>query len=349
MTSLRRLLVLAGVLGAVALLGAAHAEIIEQILVKVNGEILTKTDFEARQIAILRQRGPLQNDEELKKAMAEITPQLLVDTVDEMLLIQRGRDLGYKLSEEQFAEIVNNIKKENKLESEELFAAALKQEGLNIAELRKLMERNFLVSRVQQAEVMGRISISEAEAKAYYSEHASEFTTPAALTLRELLVAVPSDGKTLNVGLDEEAKVKADAARARAVAGEAFEKLVGELSDSASKANGGLIGPINEDELDVTLRKVVAGMKAGDVSDVIRTQRGYLVLRLESKSDTIVKPFDQVRDEIGDLVGNSKSRGELDKYLRRLRSEAIIDWKQPDLKTLYDQRIAGKPSTPGAF
>jgi len=347
MTLRRRLLALAGVLGAVVLLGASDAEIIEMVLVKVNGEILTKTDFEARQIALLRQRGQQMNDEELQKAIAELTPQLLVDTIDEMLLIQRGKELGYKLSDDQFSEILGNIKKENKIESEELFAAALKQEGLTMTELRKMMERNFIISRVQQNEVMGRISVTEAEAKAYYAEHASEFTTPAALTLRELLASVPSDGKTLNVGLDEEAKAKAEMARGRAVAGEAFEKLVGEFSDSASKANGGLVGPINEDELDPALRKVVASMKAGDLSDVIRTTRGYLVLKLESKSDTVVRPFEQVRDEIGDRIGNAKSRGELDKYLRSLRGEAIIDWKQPELKKIFEEKTAEKPPTPG--
>ncbi len=349
MTLRRRLLALVGVLGAVVSLCASDAEIIEMILVKVNGEILTKTELESRQVTLLRQRGQQMNDEELKKAIAEVTPQLLVDTIDEMLLVQRGKELGYSLSNEQFSEILGNIKKENKIESEELFAAALKQEGLTMTELRKMMERNFLISRVQQNEVMGRVSVTEAEAKTYYDEHASEFTTPAALTLRELLVTVPSDGKTLNVGLDEEAKAKADAARGRAIAGEAFEKLVAEVSESASKANGGLVGPINEDELDPALRKIVAGMKAGDISETIRTQRGYLVLKLESKSDTAVRPFEQVRDEIGDRIGNAKSRGELDKYLQRLRAEAIIDWKQPELKKLYDERLAQRPPTPGAF
>jgi peptidyl-prolyl cis-trans isomerase SurA len=347
MSSLRRLVALAGVLGAVALLPAVRAEIIEQILVKVNGEILTKTEFEARQVGVLRQRGEQLSDEALKKAIAEITPQLLVDTIDEMLLVQRGKDLGLKLSDEQFANIVDNIKKENKLESDEAFAAALKQENLTIADLRKTMERNMLVSRVQQTEVLSRISVAEAEAKSYYDQHASEFSTPAALTLREILVAVPTDGKTVNVGLDEEAKAKADAARARAAAGEAFEKLAGEVSDSPSKANGGLVGPVNEDELDATLRKIIDTMKVGAMSDVIRTQRGYLLLKLESKSEKVVLPFDQAREQIGDRVANSKSRGEMEKYLRKLRAEAIIDWKIPELKKIYEQKVAQTPSTPG--
>ena len=80
-------------------------------------------------------------DEELKKALLDVTPQLLVETIDEVLILQRGRDLGYKLSDEQFTEILGNIKKENKIETDEQFQAALKQEGLSLAELRRSIEK----------------------------------------------------------------------------------------------------------------------------------------------------------------------------------------------------------------
>ena len=190
----------------VLLLGFAaagiRAEVVEQILVKVNGDIITKTDLEARQIAALRQRPQFanvnQNSEELKKAIAEITPPLIVDAIDELLLVQRGRELGYALGDEQFKSIVENIKKENKLESEEQFQAALKQENMTMADLRKSLERQMLISRVEQNEVMGKVAVNDDEAKSYYEQHKAEFTTPGAITLREILIEVPTDPKGIN-------------------------------------------------------------------------------------------------------------------------------------------------------
>src|SRR5688572_15697321 len=115
-----RLAVATGVLALAAFGVAAQAEIIEQVLVKVNGEIFTKTDLETRQVQALRQtlgqQVDLRNavtDAQLRKALDEVTPQLVVDVVDEMLVLQRGRELGYKLSDEQFTSVVENIKKEN--------------------------------------------------------------------------------------------------------------------------------------------------------------------------------------------------------------------------------------------
>ena len=155
------------VLAVVGLASAAglRAEIIEQILVKVNGEIFTKSDLEQRQVSALRQKGQqidLKTDaanQQLRKALDEITPQIMVDAVDEMLLVQRGKELGYKLSDEQFKGVLDNIKKENKLESEEQFQAALKAEGITMVDLRRNLERSMLVQRVQQNEVMGKIGV----------------------------------------------------------------------------------------------------------------------------------------------------------------------------------------------
>src|SRR3954453_9548167 len=201
-----------------------RAEVIEQIIVKVNGEILTKTELENRQIAALRQAGqqinPKTDDAQLRKMLDQVTPQLLVNTVDEMLLVQRGRELGYKMADDQFNSVLENIKKDNKIESDEQFQSALKAENMTLTDLRRNLERQMIVSRVQQNEVMSKIAINDEEARAYYDAHRSEFTSTRTITLREIFVNVPGDGKSVNVGLDEEARNKAMAIRQRALNGE---------------------------------------------------------------------------------------------------------------------------------
>jgi peptidyl-prolyl cis-trans isomerase SurA len=336
-------------IGAVAMLITialipARAEIIEQVLVKVNGDIITKTELEQRQIAVLRQRPEFANaspeNEELKKAITEITPELILAAVDELLLIQRGHELGYTLGDEQFKNIVENIKKENKIETEEQFQAALKQENLTMPELRKSLEKQMLVSRVQQNEVMGKIAVTEGEAKAYYEAHKRQFTTPSAITLREILVEVPATEKGVNAAQDDEAKAKAEDIRKRVLNGEPFARLAGDLSDAPSKANGGLIGPINRDEIAPALQKLIDSLKPGDITELIRTQRGYQLLKLESRTEEKIKNFDEAREDISDKVAEEKRRGELQKYLEKLRAQAIIQWKNEELRKAYEQALA---------
>src|SRR3954469_12697322 len=124
---------LAVVLTVFAIGAALRAEVIEQILVKVNGEILTKTDLEKLQIAAIREHATANpatmNDAELGKALADVTPAVIVDAVDELLLLQRAKTLGFTVTDEAFNNVLDSIKKDNKIDSEQAFQAALKQEG----------------------------------------------------------------------------------------------------------------------------------------------------------------------------------------------------------------------------
>ena len=336
----------------------ARAEIIEQILVKINGEIFTKTDLETRQVARLRelqgQKVDLKSDnnEELRKLLDDMTPDILVDAVDEMLVVQRGKELGYTLGDTQFQGVLESIRKQNKLESEEQFQAALKQEGLTIADLRKNVERTMVFQRVQQNEVVNKVALTEEEGRAYYDSHLTEFTTPSSITLREVLISPPTDSKGINVAADEAAKTRADAIRARAISGEAFEELAADLSDSASRANGGLIGPIKLDDLSAELRKIIEAMKIGEVSQPLRTTRGYQILKLETMSPKQTLAFEPAREQIADRVLGDKRRREFLKYLDKLRAQAIIEWKNEDIKKAYEEGLnrqvaAGSaPTTP---
>ena len=117
---------------------------------------------------------------------------------------------------------------------------------MTLADLRRNLERQMISQRVQQNEVLGKIGVTEDEARRYYESHLNEFTTPPTVTLREILVAVPADAQ----GIERrgrrsgEDQGRRDPQRAT-TGGESFEKLAAELSDAPSKANAGLIGPLS--------------------------------------------------------------------------------------------------------
>jgi peptidyl-prolyl cis-trans isomerase SurA len=333
-----------------------RADVIEQVLVKVNGEIFTKSDLEQRQIAALRGRNrgvtenDLKNDAELKKALAEITPGIVVQAVDELLMLQRAKEMNLKLSDERFKEVVDRIRKENKLDDDASFQAALKQEGLTIDELRQQIERDMLINQVTQQDVMQKIAVTEDETKKYYEDHKAEFTTPANVTLREILVNVPDRGPNgqvgINVGADEEAKAKAEAIRERALKGEDFAKIASAESDAPSKANGGQIGPINKTELSAGVQKILDGLKVGGISEPVRIAKGWQLIKLDASTPTVTLPFEQAREQVTNKVYLSKRGAEMEKYVKRIREQAIIEWKNDEIKKVYEQGIAAENSKP---
>jgi peptidyl-prolyl cis-trans isomerase SurA len=329
-----------------------RADIVEQVLVKVNGEIFTKSDLEQRQIAALRARNrgvtenDLKNDAELKKALSEITPGIVVQAVDELLMLQRAKEMNLKLSDERFQEVVGRIRKDNKLDDDASFQAALKQEGLTIDELRQQIERDMLINQVTQQDVMQKIAVTEDESKKYYEEHKSEFTTPANVTLREILVNVPDRSPSgqvgINVGLDETAKAKAEAIRDRALKGEDFAKIATAESDAPSKANGGQIGPINKTELSPAVQKILDGLKVGGISEPIRIAKGWQLIKLDSSTPTVTLPFEQAREQVTNKVFLSKRGAEMEKYVKRMREQAIIEWKNDEIKKAYETGLAAE-------
>ena len=156
---------------------------------------------------------------------------------------------------------------------------------------------------------------------------------------REILVAVPVEAnKSFNVGKDDEGKAKAEQIRGRALAGESFEKLASDLSESPSRSNAGLIGPISVKDLSPDFQKLVSSMKPGDITEPLRSQRGYQILKLESSTGSQTMPFEQAREQIGDRVFTDKRQAEFQKYRQKLRAEAIIEWKNPDLKRAYESK-----------
>ena len=313
--------------------------IVERILAKVNGDIITLTDLENRQVNVLRQQSFQPSTEtELARALANVTPGVVWNAVDELLLVQRGRLLGYYLSDEQFEQLVANIKSDNDFDDDEQFEVALlESEGMTVADLRRVLERQVLVNQVQQIEILRKVVLTETEAREYYDANLDEYTENATVTLREILIAAPETTAGFNVVANEQARRKAETARQRVLDGEVFDVVAISLSDSPSKANGGLIGPIDFDILSQEVQDALEELEIDEISEPIRTRAGYQVLLLVERIQPSARPFDEVKEGIIENVFNDRRIQEFDRYLDELRTNAVIEWKDDELRRAYEQ------------
>ncbi len=326
--------------------GIPGAVVFQRILVKINGGLITQTDLEEAQINALRTRPvPPQTDADLQRVLQEITPDVLVNAVDQKLLVQRGREMGYSLGDEQFEEILDGIKQDNDMTDEELVVALRQEQGIGLAELRVVMEEQMIVGQVQQDQVLRRVSMTDVEAREYYESNLEQYTRPATVMLREILVTVPAEGGAFNVARDNLSRTRAESALARVRGGEPFEAVVADLSDGVSSANGGLIGPIALGDLTAAVRARIEALEVGEVADVARTPAGYQILKLESSNAAAPTPFEEVREQIVNSVFNERRLEALDRYLTTLRNEAIIEWHDDGLQALYEERLT-RPRTP---
>jgi len=327
-----------------------HSAIIQRVLVKVNGEAFTQTDLEQKQTEALVAKNQqadvkaAETDAVIQRELQQITPGIIVQAVDDMLLVQRARELGYKMSDDQYQKFLENLKADNHLQDDAAFKKALAEQGLTMEQLRKNLEEGYLRQAVQQSEIMSHAQMTEQEARQYYATHQAAFLTPAKVVLREILVAVPTESTSgqasFNAGLDEAARAKANTIHDRLAKGEDFATVAAEVSDSPSKATGGVIGEVNVNDMSDALRPLVDVLKPGDITPPIRTQRGYQILKLDSRSPEQPKPYDDVREDIAQKIYEQRVNGETQKYLDKVRAQALIEWKDEALKEMYDKQLS---------
>ena len=336
------------------------SEIIQKVIVKVNGEIFTQTDLVARQIQALRdqQRAvrraeDLTADPALVAALTAVTPGVLLEAVDELILVQHGKEMpNLKFTDAIFARALEDLKKANKIPDDATLQAALKQEGMTMADLRVNIERSFYKGEAERRELMRNMTLTEDEARQYYNAHTDQFMKPSTVTLREIVVTVPETSVggavSFNVALDESAKEKITALRERALKGEDFAKLVAEASDSSTKSSGGIIGPVNTADLSSGLAELLSKMQQGDITEPLRTKAGYQIIKLDVRSVAQPETFEKSREQISQRILESRLDVERAKLLDKLRTQAVIEWKDDGLKKMYEAALAALKAAAGS-
>ncbi len=300
------------ILSVVLFAAAARGEIIERVIVKVNGDVVTQSEFEARQVAAIQQARV--TPDQVEKFLRDNNAHILQEAIDDLLLVQRASDLGIKLRPEYIKEVIDGIKKENNIASDDDLQAQLKREGMTLEELKRNIERNILKRQVMQRELESKVSVTEDDAKAWYQANIAEYTKPATVHLQQLVAS--SDPK--NPGLGGEL-----AGRARA--GEDLADLAKAHAAAPTKATAADLGVLHKGDLAPAVEKIAFALAPGQISDPIPTPEGFRILKVVEKTEGSVVPYEDARAEIQRRLTTSRGNEQVEKYLVGLRDKAIID------------------------
>jgi len=127
----------------------ARGEIIERVVAKVNGQIITLSEFQSRQIAAAQ--GARVDPATVATFLRQNNARILQDAIDEILIMQKAEDAGMKAPSQWIDEAIAGIRKENNITSDEQMQDALDREGITLAELRRMQERHRFVGDVRAA------------------------------------------------------------------------------------------------------------------------------------------------------------------------------------------------------
>jgi peptidyl-prolyl cis-trans isomerase SurA len=298
---------------ALSAAGGLSAEVIERVIVAVNGDIVTLSEFEARQLGAI-QAARIGQDQ-IPAFLQENNARLLQEAVDELLVIQRADQLGLRLPPGAIDEVVRkNIMEQHKIANEAELQRQLRREGMTLDDLKRQIERSILHRQVLSTEIPPS-TVTEAEARTYYDEHQDEFTRPATIKLAEIFVDADRP----------DALQRASELRQRAVAGEDFAVLARSESDAATAESGGDLGTLVLGEINPDIERIAGGLEPGGISEPHQTLAGYRILRLVERTDASVDPFETVKQKILGDLSSARRREDFESYVAKLREDAIID------------------------
>ncbi len=317
----------------------APGAIFPAVVARVNGKAIFGRDLEQK---IQEQLAPIGNPKwtNLKEDYRqELTAQQLGTLIAQELLYQKAVSIGMKATpaeaQAELAKVAKNFSSDGELNR------ALADRGMDRASLSREIDRSLTVAKYVQETISKKITITPAEVADYYSGHKSEFDHPDMIRSSHILILVPQ-GAT-----DEQEKIaqqRAVALLARVKKGEDFAKLAKENSmDDQSASNGGDLGLLPKGQLASEYEDAAFALQVGGISDVVRSQYGYHIIKVTDRKPAGTATLDEVRTELTDYLNTRKTDQELQKVVDGLRGQAKIE-----LMILTGGRRTGTNPAPGA-
>jgi peptidyl-prolyl cis-trans isomerase SurA len=329
--------------------------VVEEIIARVNGSIITRSDY-ARSKEQLKDELKQQDPGSTDKQYTEKERDVLRDLIDQQLLLEKGKDLGITADTELIKKL-DEMRKQMNLDSMEELEKAAQSQGISYEDFKQNLRNQIITQQVIGREVGSHLNIPKEEEQKFYDEHKSEMEQPEQIRLSEILVATqkpepptppaakpdpsapvrpaakqadavptaiavpaPSDAEQLAA-----AEAKANSLREQIQKGTSFDEVAKRNSDGPSAAQGGDLGLFKRGTLSKELEDRTFAMKAGEVTDVIRTKQGFVILKVTEHQAAGIPTMKQMEPRIQDALYYQKLQPALRVYLKKLREESFID------------------------
>jgi peptidyl-prolyl cis-trans isomerase SurA len=301
-----------------------NSKTVEEIIARVNNEIITRSDLEKKKESAQEEveedcRGGKCSPEVQKQRIEDGQKNALKELIDQSLLVQRGKDMGLSV-ETDVIKRLDSIRIENNLTSMEDLEKAVTSHGLNWEDFKDNIRKGILTQKVISQEVGSHVNISKEDIQKYYDDHKAEFVRPEQVALRE--IEVSTEGKKDSELPD--LKKKAETALKRVKDGEDFGEIAKRFSDGSTAKQGGFLGVYKRGELSKELEDTVFKMKKNDLTDVMDTKQGYLVLQVLEHYDEGQQEVSKVENEIMDKMYSTRMEPKLKEYLKTLREQSYV-------------------------
>lgn len=332
---------------------AADVRVVEEIAVKINGDIITRGDLadKQRQLAQGLQQQEHLSGAALQQAVNERSKDMLEHMIDERLLVQKAKELDLKVDPDVNRKLSEYQVSSGFADPDKFHDWIREQTGVPFEDFKQQLTDGYLTQRLLGSEIQSHISVPEPEMQKYYNEHKGDFMRKDEVFLSQIVIS--TEGKTPEQIAVAEKKAQDLAARARK--GEKFSELARTNSDDADTAReGGQLPPRQRGVSRPEIEAKIFGANKGTVLDPINVPGyGFVVLRVDDRFEAGQESFDEAKDEIQGILARPKMEPKVREYLTKLRQQAFLEIKDgyvdtgaaPGKDTRWHEVVGLKPET----
>jgi peptidyl-prolyl cis-trans isomerase SurA len=315
-------------LGMLALAGASFAadiQVVDQIVAKVNGDIVS--DDELRRSAREMAQELKAQSENAAQAAQEAEARgkdILRDRIDQLLLVQKAKELNINVDSD-VTKYMTNLQRQAGMPDPDKFHEYVRQgTGMTYEDYLSETKNQFLTREVIGQEVGRHINVTDAEVQDYYDKHKSDFVKEEKVFLSEILVSTENKNAAGIAAAEKKAKQLAD----QASKGERFADLARDNSDATTAKTGGQLGGgYKKGDLAKQFEDAVWNLPKGAVSQPLRIPTGFEILKVEDHTKAGLESLADAKPEIDNVLYGPKMQPKVREYLTTLRRSAFLQIK----------------------
>lgn len=287
----------------------------ERVVAKVNGMPILASDLE---MMVRAQVQGLQvqfaNDpQRLAHELAEVRQHALDGLIDFQLLEDEFFRLGGMISQEDIDEDVRHETQAAFRGDREALLAELSTLGMTFDKYRQLRERMIIASAVRE-KIANNVEVTEEMVRRYYKENVQRWRGPESVRLHTLTVR----------RTEENARALAEGLRTRLLNGGDFAEVAREYSKDSRAEEGGAWPWTSLADISERVGQVIGRTKVGMLSEVIEQPDAYIVLRVDGRRESGVRPYESVSEDVRAALVEKLRRERVENRLCRLREAAYI-------------------------
>jgi peptidyl-prolyl cis-trans isomerase SurA len=305
------------------LIPTLHSGVIfEEIVARVNNDVVTKAEYEKSHAMMMRELQKSFKGAEYQQMADKYEKEILRNMIDEQLLVQKANELGLT-ADAEVIKTLDDIRRDNNLQDMEALEKLMATQGVDPVEFKDNLKKRSLREQVLGREVYSRLTISGDDISKYYDEHKEDFNRPEQVAISEILIS--TDGK--DPALLPSLEAKAQEALKKARGGEKFDELAKKYSDGPTAKDGGGLGFFPRGKMVKQLEDVAFQLRRGQISDIIKTRYGFVILRVDEKYAAGIQKLETVSDEIHRILAQQRAQPAIQDYMKKLRKESFIEVK----------------------